>query len=678
MKILDNQSFMILEWIVGEERKGVDLRSWMRYSPLKLRQAFEITMDILYGLIHAQEKQPGIVHRDLKPENILIAQGGVAKITDFGLAGIAESASSSFYEFEVEGQHNLVRKRDVAGTPEYMAPEQWRGEYFDERTNIYAIGCIFYEMITGKCPFQGTFVPNTPQLFEFWLNEMQTQHETQDPPALPQYLPITLRDLLRRCLAKEITERPASLSNLLNSLNLLYHQHFDKVPPARPSPGEFKAFDYNNRALTFYTLQQTEAALEDLTRAIKLDPTYALAFHNRGIVFSNLQSTQAAIEDFTKALEINPSYAPAYYNRGVNRSKKHETAQALDDFTRSIELDPNFAPAYYNRGLLYWTLNQHEQSITDYSYAIQIDPNYSRAYLQRAITYTELSQYEPALSDYSRAMELDPHNAFVYFSQGVIHTILKQYKLALNSFTQAIDLDPNYGTAYFNRCLVYQELKQLELAVIDFNQARMLGFNQDDERGRKLAESFLDRGKYYVDSQQYELALNDFSQAIFLNPQYAKAFYNRGTTYAILEQYAAALPDFGQAIRFNPQFTEAYFNYGAILVNTGQPHESLPYFEKADQLGHLQAVQTIAQVRQMLTEIPVPTADPNQQAFYAFQQVDSLAAMSQAVAQYPLLVDEAFIDAVRQAINQQVPPEHRPAFEKRLAWLRKIAQQYSR
>ncbi len=75
MQMLDNQPFMCLDWIAGEEGKGPDLRGWLRHGPLDLRTALEITLDIVHGLTHAHAKQPGLVHRDLKPENILVAQG---------------------------------------------------------------------------------------------------------------------------------------------------------------------------------------------------------------------------------------------------------------------------------------------------------------------------------------------------------------------------------------------------------------------------------------------------------------------------------------------------------------------------------------------------------------------------------------------------------------------------
>ena len=79
---------MILDWIASEEGKGTDLHSWLQRGPLDLRVALEFVSDICMGLLHATERQRGLVHRDLKPKNILVAQGPIAKITDFGLATI--------------------------------------------------------------------------------------------------------------------------------------------------------------------------------------------------------------------------------------------------------------------------------------------------------------------------------------------------------------------------------------------------------------------------------------------------------------------------------------------------------------------------------------------------------------------------------------------------------------
>ena len=88
LDVIDDRPFMILEWIASDESVGTDLRSWLRKGPLDPRLSLGFAIDICRGLSYAARKMPGIVHRDLKPDNVLIAQGPIAKITDFGLAKV--------------------------------------------------------------------------------------------------------------------------------------------------------------------------------------------------------------------------------------------------------------------------------------------------------------------------------------------------------------------------------------------------------------------------------------------------------------------------------------------------------------------------------------------------------------------------------------------------------------
>ena len=216
MDIIDNQPFMFLEWIVSEEGRGTDLRSWLRRGPLNLRLALDFTIDVCCGLIHAGQKQSGLVHRDLKPENILVTQGRVAKITDWGLAKIVQEAEREITDGEGElgERHSLIGTGSIVGTPAYMAPEQWRGEELDARTDIYSVGCILYELLTGGWPFRAST-----------LDSLRRQHLNAAIPRLTndQSLPDFLDSLLARCLAKRREERFARVSDLLQQKTLLYH-----------------------------------------------------------------------------------------------------------------------------------------------------------------------------------------------------------------------------------------------------------------------------------------------------------------------------------------------------------------------------------------------------------------------------------------------------------------------
>lgn len=118
LSTVDHLLFMFLEWVAETQDRGTSLRDWLGRGPLMPRQALGFAIDICRGLIHAGRKQPGIVHRDLKPENILIAQGPLAKITDFGLAKIVQEAELVMLDIASSACQHLTA---FGGTPPYMA-----------------------------------------------------------------------------------------------------------------------------------------------------------------------------------------------------------------------------------------------------------------------------------------------------------------------------------------------------------------------------------------------------------------------------------------------------------------------------------------------------------------------------------------------------------------------------
>lgn len=520
---------MRLEWIAGEADKGADLRSWLQRGPLELKLALEIIIDICNGLLHAQTKRPGLVHRDLKPENILMAQGRLAKITDFGLAQMVAQAGLAIAQDYIilNSRQSLFGGQGITGTPAYMAPEQWRNEELDERTDIYALGCILYELLTGICPFLVDFVSTMPR--QRWLESMQQAHETAPCPILPKEFASTLQPLLASCLAKARRERPADISDLLTKVEAIYQDQFNQLPPTRSRPGIFTAVDYVGRGITYKALGQYAQALADYEQALALDPNNALTYTNRGNTYEALGQYEAALTDFNRTLVLDPNYANAYVNRGNAYASLEQYGDALADFTRALALNPNDALAYANRGA----------------------------------AYERLGQYAEALADYERTLALDPNDATTY--------------------------------------------------------------------------------------------------------------YNRGVAYQALGQHTAALADYEQALALFPNYPTPYLNIGVLLGKQGQLVEALPYLEKAAHLGEPNGARYAAQVRHMLGMEPAPQADVAQQAFVAFQQADSPVMMQQAVDRFPLLRQADFMDAIEQAIAQQVSPTQRLTFEQRSVWLRQIA-----
>ncbi|HEY7544715.1 MAG TPA: serine/threonine-protein kinase, partial [Blastocatellia bacterium] len=186
---VENQHFLSMEYIDGE-----DLATLLRrIGRLPADKAVEIASQLCAGLSAAHTE--GVLHRDLKPANVMIDGRGRAKITDFGLAGLAD---------EFEG--NEVR----SGTPAYMAPEQLAGKSVSTRSDIYSLGLVLYEIFTGKKVFEAAS-----------LEDLMRQHETSAPPSISDHVrevdPLVER-VIRRCLEREPHDRPSSVAQIAAAL----------------------------------------------------------------------------------------------------------------------------------------------------------------------------------------------------------------------------------------------------------------------------------------------------------------------------------------------------------------------------------------------------------------------------------------------------------------------------
>src|SRR5438128_9712317 len=199
------------------------LRASLACGRMNLQAALEIAVQVASALAAAHET--GIVHRDIKPENIMLRPDRYVKVLDFGIAKLAESTFAEATADEAESVTLAgTNLGSILGTVRYMSPEQARGAPVDKGTDIWSLGVVLYEMVTGHAPFTG----ETP-------GEVMASILEKEPPPLTNYLahaPAELQQVISKALRKERSQRYHSAHELLEALKdlrrKLEFESFDK------------------------------------------------------------------------------------------------------------------------------------------------------------------------------------------------------------------------------------------------------------------------------------------------------------------------------------------------------------------------------------------------------------------------------------------------------------------
>jgi eukaryotic-like serine/threonine-protein kinase len=247
-KLEDGAFFLVLEYVSGKSLR----RAIQERGALPPAQALGLAIQIADALAAAH--QAGVVHRDLKPENVMLLDAhegsvGFVKVLDFGIAKLSSTKTGEA----------ITRHGAIFGTPEYMAPEQARGDKVDERADLYALGIILYELLAGRVPF------SAPEIVTVLLKQINDK-----PPPLPKSVPRALSDYLMSLLAKELGDRPASAQEVAKRLRALAASHVTLEAASAPSSSVRTAFSTSPALAQRLASQIRETALVGMNHVLPL------------------------------------------------------------------------------------------------------------------------------------------------------------------------------------------------------------------------------------------------------------------------------------------------------------------------------------------------------------------------------------------------------------------------
>jgi serine/threonine-protein kinase len=679
----DGQMFIVMDLYNGET-----LKQKMEKGPIALAEAIGIAVQIGQGLSRAHER--GIVHRDIKPANILVTDDRTIKILDFGLAKLGTGAM-------------LTKVGTTLGTVAYMSPEQTRGEDVDQRTDVWSLGVILYQMLSGQHPFRA----DHDQAIIYSI-------QNSDPPALStSSAPADCQQILTKALQKDPARRYQTAGEFVADLRNLQgilsagESWGTQATPAAKSP---KAILYGGAAGLiiliiagiFFFRRGSESAgnaasdVQSLRRLavlpfanLRSDPqTDFLGFALADQIIGNLAYVQSLIVRPSSAIrkyqtepldlatagqKLNVDLVlTGNYLKELNTIRLsfelvdiHTNAilwrEAIqEEYENTFKLEDTVARKVVDGLRMHFTPDELHQMHTDVprnplaydfylrgiSYPVSMEGNRRAVSMFRQSIALD-STYAPTIGELG--FRLHQIAAYTQGNQGLLHE-------AEAALLKALSLNDGLLSAYANLCNLYVEIGQTEKA---FDLARkVLAINPNSPDGH-FSLGYIFRYVGFLNRAEEEMEL-----ALRLDPNNPR-FRAIGITYVYLGKYQKAL--LGLNVDSTSSFSLAWKGFTYFLLN--QPELALPYLNRVIEMEHESSFGEFSQdikhlnekkydlVKASLQRESLTTIDG--ESWYNFSELAGLTgdpavvvpylrrAIEYGFFNYPLMMKDTSFDSIR-------------------------------
>ena len=542
--------YITMEYVSGE-----DLKSFIRRSGLiSVGKAISIANQVCEGLLEAHRL--GVVHRDLKPQNIMIDQDGNARIMDFGIARSLRAKG-------ITGSGVMI------GTPEYMSPEQVEGKEADQRADIYSLGVILYEMVTGRVPFEG----DTP----FSIGVKQKSEIPRPPKEINEQIPEDLNRVILKCMEKDKEKRFQGVGELHSELMGLEKgiPTTERIVPERkPLTSREITVQFSLKkllipAIVIVAVVSIGLILWQVLPGKKTAPLATSGKPSLAVVYFMNQTGDDGLDHWREAL-------PSWLITDLSQSKYISILPADRLFSILRKLDLLEANNYASEDLKNVAREGGVDHIFQARYSkagniFRIDYSLQRADTLEIIAtdfvtgkneesfpslvdeITKKIKANLKLSEEQLSSDIDIEagtimtnspEAFRYYSLGRKYHDQREYRKSIELMEQAVAIDPEFAMAYRSMAMSY-------FAHGDRKQSKEI-----HQKALKLTDRLSDRERYQIEADFYLQSENTYDKAIEaykalleIYPDAVIARLNLGFVYALIENREKAIEQYDICIK---------------------------------------------------------------------------------------------------------------------------------
>ena len=566
--------YITMEYVSGE-----DLKSLIhRIGALPVGKAVSIARQVCEGLEEAH--RVGVVHRDLKPQNIMIDREGNARIMDFGIARSVKGKG-------ITGANVLI------GTPEYMSPEQVDGKEAGPRSDLYSLGVVLFEMLTGRVPFEG----DTP----LSVAVKQKSEAPPDPRALNRQVPEDLARLVLQCLDKAPERRPAgaaALSARLAEIESVLPTTATPLPLRRPATSKSITVRLPSKKVWIPAALVLAAAVALLVwqvvpGGVQAKRTIAvMAFKNQtgDTAFDYLQETIPNL--LITSLEQSGRFRVTTWQELkdlLRQAGKNESA-ALDDeagfeVCRRAGIETLAVGFYTKAGDTFVTDVKVLEAATKRSIKTaqasgegagsilktQIDAISRSICRGRGLAALKIEKAPPKIIDVTTS-SLEAYRAYLRGRDEIERFFGAEAKRSLE---KAVSLDPEFAVAYLYLAKAHIELGDRKAQDEALEKARQFASRASEKEHLYIEASYA--GAVKRDGAERRRILEEL---VAKYPGEKDAYHELGKSYGTAKQYPQALASFEKALALDPDFGPVLNEAAYACLKMGEPAKAIPYLER--------------------------------------------------------------------------------------------------